>query len=113
MATIAPHADSSASAFLRAGQAMLRRTANATAITAGGYEFGVFRRDAHTAPDLSGAPAHSAAVMVDAWHEDVAAAPVAIVEEAVLHIDGCAFRVVDRVDHASLGQVTLQLEPAR
>lgn len=106
---LAVHADSAAQAFARAGEAMLRRTADAVLRTMD-YEF-AGKRAAAGMVGLEQITAQSSAVRVVALRADVDAAPVDLFDDDVLSVDGVPHRIVSRVEQDELGQVTFLLSP--
>lgn len=110
MATLALHQDSSAGAFARAGEAMVRRWANAEARVLD-HTFAVVRKNSPALPSLDGLAAQSRLIEILALRQDIDAAPVDLYEGNDLSVDAVPFVIAKRFDQDDLGQVTFHLEP--
>jgi hypothetical protein len=110
MATIVPHSDSFGDALARAGESILRRTANVL-LRIADYEFGATRLESSATPGLEGLVAQTTQLVVIAHRDDVDAAPTELCDGVELLIDGVRHRIGRRLDRDELRQVDFTLEP--
>lgn len=103
------HADSAAQAFARAGEAMLRRTAD-TVLRCMDYEF-AGRRVSTGMVGLDQVNVQSSALRVVVLAADVDAAPIDLFDDDTLSVDGVPHRIASRTEQPELGQVTFLLSP--
>lgn len=108
MTTLTLHADPFGAAMSRAGDAMLRRLANAQIVIGGAQVVGLLAVGT-IAPNLGGLQVQGSTLRFDCLAADL---PAGIDQGSLVTIGADSYVVALRTPHADLGQVQLDLERA-